>query len=120
MAHLFKPQKVYYVDAEGKRVPAGTPGARKVKEKLRKWYAKGPPLPRGKKVPLAADKQAAQQMLASLLRQAERGTADVLADLVQVIRARPELADLVKVIAAWPDLAAPTRAAILALVGGSP
>jgi hypothetical protein len=43
MAHLFKPQKVYYLDAEGKRVKPDAPGARKVKEELRKWYAKGPP-----------------------------------------------------------------------------
>lgn len=73
MAHLFRPKKVYYVDGNGKRVPAGTPGAKKVKETLKKWYAKGSPLPKGKAIPLAADKRAALQMLAKIEQQIERG-----------------------------------------------
>ena len=44
MAHLFKPQIVYYVDAAGKRVRRDTAGATKVVKEARKWYAKGAPL----------------------------------------------------------------------------
>jgi len=77
MAHLFKPVKVYYVDATGKRVPKDAPGARKVKEKAAKWYAKGTPLPKGKKVPLASDKRAALQMLAKLEQEIERGETPI-------------------------------------------
>jgi integrase len=73
MAFLFKPMKVFYLDADGKRVPKETAGAKKVTEKTSKWYGKGSPLPNGKKVPLAADKRAALQMLAELERKLERG-----------------------------------------------
>ena len=73
MAFLYRPTKVYYTDATGKRVPPGTSGATKVTKTLKKWYAKGPPLPPKKKVPLAADKRAAAQMLAELERKIERG-----------------------------------------------
>jgi integrase len=77
MAHLIRPIKVYYVDPKrGKRVPKGTPGARKIRERARKWYGQGiPGLPPRKRVPLAADKTAAQQMLADLVRKGERGEA---------------------------------------------
>jgi integrase len=77
MAHLFKPQIVGYVDADGRRVPKDTPGAKKVSTEARKWYAKGAPLPKGKKVPLASDKRAAQQMLAELERKIERGETPI-------------------------------------------
>ncbi len=75
MAFLFKPSVVYYVDARGKRVAKDSPGARKVTRVSTKWYAAGPPLPAGKKVPLATDKVAAQQILAELVTRIERETA---------------------------------------------
>jgi hypothetical protein len=75
MAHLIRHWTYRYVK-NGRRVPRDTPGAKRVKERARKWYGKGiPGLPPGKKVPLASDKTAAQQMLAELVRKTERGQA---------------------------------------------
>jgi integrase len=76
MAHLVRPIKVFYVDRQGKRVPKSTPGAKKVKEKARKWYAQGVPgYPPKKRIPLASDKTVAQTMLADLIKKGERGQA---------------------------------------------
>ncbi len=76
MAHLVRPWTYRYLDKDGKRVPKGTPGARKVKERARKWYGAGiPGMPKTKRVPLAGDKRVAQVMLADLVRKAERGEA---------------------------------------------
>jgi integrase len=78
MAHLVRPWTYRYLDADGQRVPKGTPGARKVKEKARKWYGAGiPGLPKSKRVPLATDKNVAKVMLADLVRKAERGEAEL-------------------------------------------
>jgi hypothetical protein len=89
MAHLIRPWTYRYLDAEGRRVPKGTPGARRVKERARKWYgAKIPGMPKGKRVPLASDKRAAQQMLAERVRKAERKAAG-LTDPFEEHRARP-------------------------------
>jgi integrase len=79
MAFLEKRTFIRHVDAEGRRVPPGTPGARKVKEKSSKWYgqyvdADG----RRQRVPLCSDKVAARQMLAELERQAQRGKAGLI------------------------------------------
>src|SRR4051812_8884017 len=78
MGSLIKQQIVSHVDAQGRRVPRGTPGARKVKEKSSKWYgqfvdAEGV----RRRVPLCTDKVAARQMLAALERGAELGRAGV-------------------------------------------
>jgi integrase len=76
MAHLVRPVKVYYTDKTGKRVPKGTPGAKKVKERARKWYAQGVPgLPPKKRVPLASNKDVARRMLADLVTKGEQGLA---------------------------------------------
>lgn len=83
MAHLYRPWITRWRDAEGRQVPARTPGARKTKERARKWYCKGPPL--AKPVPLCADKQAAQVMMADLVRRVERGEAG-LEDSVTLAR----------------------------------
>jgi integrase len=73
MATLVRPWQVRYVK-DGKRVPKGTPGAKKVKERAHKWYGQGiPGLPPKKRVPLASDKTVARQMLAELERDGERG-----------------------------------------------
>jgi len=80
MSRLIKKTTTHHFDAAGKRVPSGTPGARRVSVESRKWYAAGIPgwLP-GKAVPLVADKRLAQKMLADLVAQAERGVAGVSA-----------------------------------------
>ena len=77
MAHLVRPQIVRYIDPKtGKRVPKGTPGAKRVKEKAAKWYGKGVPgWPPKKRVPLATDKGVARKMLNDLVEKAERGIA---------------------------------------------
>jgi integrase len=74
MAHLTRIHQVRYVDRDGRRVPKGTRGARKVKEKSAKWYGAGIPGQGKRRVPLATDKEAAQRMLDNLVRDAERGT----------------------------------------------
>ena len=75
MAHLIKPWIVRYLKA-GSRVPKGTPGARKFRERSAKWYGQGVPgYSPSKRFPLATDKDAARRMLADLVRRAERGQA---------------------------------------------
>lgn len=49
MAHLSQPQVVRRVGPDGKRCKADTPGARQRVEESNTWYAKGSPLPPGKK-----------------------------------------------------------------------
>src|SRR5438552_628162 len=79
MGTLMKIWIVRHLDEAGRRIPKGTPGARAVKEKSRKWYGQYKDA-EGKRhrVPLCADKTAALQMLAEL----ERGVARNRADLV--------------------------------------
>jgi integrase len=77
--HLFKPVIVRYIGPGGRRVPKGTAGARKVRLRARKWYgeyrdAEG----RLRRVPLASDKQAAHQLLARCVKEAERGQAGMI------------------------------------------
>jgi integrase len=74
MANLVRPWIVRYLGTDGKRVGRGAPGARRVKERARKWYAQGVPgWPKKKRVPLASDKKVAKKMLADLVDKAERG-----------------------------------------------
>jgi integrase len=76
MARLVRQSKTYYVDASGARVPKGTSGAKKVREKSAKWYGQGVPgYPPTKRIPLATDRDSAQRMLDDLVRRAERGEA---------------------------------------------
>ena len=72
MAHLLKQTTSYYVDSEGRRCKKGTLGAKQKKRKSKKWYgvyvdADGIT----RRVPLAANKEAARQMLAELEKKAE-------------------------------------------------
>jgi integrase len=82
MASLVKITVVRHLDAEGRAVPAGTPGAVKVKEKSKNWYAQLEPdeTPDGKRrrVPLVGDKRLAKGMLAKLVSEAMRGNFDLL------------------------------------------
>ena len=87
MAHLFKPQIVYYVDGRWQAGPvqhAGCPQGGF--EESRKWYAKGTPLPKGQKVPLASDKRAALQLLAKLEADIERGETPIGGTKVKAAR----------------------------------
>lgn len=77
MASLFRPVIVRWLDAAGRRVAAGTPGARKVRTRSRKWYGKGIP-GQVRPVPLATDRTAAQRMLAEMVRDFERGAAGIV------------------------------------------
>ena len=76
MAHLFKPVVIRYRLPNGKAVPKGTPDARKVRERTKKWYASyedGNGMPARK--PLCADKSAANTMLGELVKKASRERA---------------------------------------------
>jgi hypothetical protein len=56
-------------------VKHGTKGAKKAKQKSKKWYARVPGNPNP--VPLSANKVAAQQMLAALLNKVELGKVGI-------------------------------------------
>jgi integrase len=89
MASLVKPIVVRYLDAEGRQVPKGTPGARVAKERAAKWYGVGVPgWPRGKRVPLSTHKATAQSLLNKLVQDAQLGRAG-LNDAYAEHRERP-------------------------------
>ena len=78
MAHLVKPWVVHWIDATtGKRAKQGSPGAKAVRSRARKWYGVGVPGYGKKRVPLATDKTAARRMLDTLIRNTEQGQAGV-------------------------------------------
>lgn len=76
MPRVFKKSIVRYLDADGQRVPASTPGARKIKEKSGKWYGRVPGAVRP--VPLCRNKSAAEMMLNELVKKAELGKAGIV------------------------------------------
>ncbi len=86
MPRIFKKTIVRYLDAEGQRVPAGTPNARKVKQKSGKWYGRVPGAARP--VPLCRNKSAAEMMLNELVKKAELGKAGIV-DHFEQHRKRP-------------------------------
>lgn len=91
MAHLKRPVIVsHWLD--GRRVPAGTPGAEKRSKAASKWYGYGVP-GRPKPVPLCADKRAAQQMLARLVAGGERAAAGLADPAAASLPLVPDLAD---------------------------
>src|SRR5262245_59027039 len=71
---------------KARKVPKGTPGAVRVKTKSAKWYGRVPGSPRA--VPLSANKVAAQQLLAQLVKKAELGRAGI-SDPFEEHRQRP-------------------------------
>ena len=78
MAHLFKPWQVRYVDATGRRVKKGTPGAICKRQRAKKWYGQFiDHTHTRRRVPLCRDKEAAQAKLARLLRKDEREAAGI-------------------------------------------
>ena len=79
MAHLYRPTITRYLDAAGRRVSKGTPGARKKKLKSKIWRGKYR-TPDGivHNVKLCQNKEAARQMLADRVRKAERQEAGLV------------------------------------------
>ena len=78
MAYLVRPWVVRWIDpATKKRVPAGTPGAKKLEQRSKKWYGVGVPGYGKKRVPLATDKAASRRMLDNLIRATEQGQAGI-------------------------------------------
>jgi integrase/recombinase XerC len=88
MARVFKKSITRYLDAEGRQVPKGTPGARKVQEKSAKWYGRAPGA--ASPVPLCENKAAAQIMLSELVRKAGLATVGI-SDPYEQHRKRPLL-----------------------------
>jgi integrase len=88
MSRVFRKSIVRHLDAEGKQVPKGTPGARRVKEKSAKWYGQVPGDKRH--IPLCENRSAAQTMLNELVRKAGLATVG-LADPYEAHRQRPLL-----------------------------
>lgn len=93
MAHLVRQKKTYHLSPTGRRVPAGTSGAKKVTETLKKWYGAGIPGMGTKRVPLAADKRVAQKMLADLVERAERGAVGMAPVAARTVELAPLLDD---------------------------
>jgi integrase len=88
---VFKKSIMRYLDPEGRQVPKGTPGARKVREKSAKWYGRAPGAARP--VPLCENKAAAQIMLNELVRKAGLATVGI-SDPYEQHRKRPLLEHL--------------------------
>jgi integrase len=86
MPRVFKKSIVRRLDADGQRVPSGTPGARKVKQKSGKWYGRVPGTV--KPVPLCRNKSAAEMMLNELVKKTEMGKAGII-DPFEQHRKRP-------------------------------
>src|SRR5262245_24816161 len=73
--NVFKKIITRYLDNNGRQVRKGTPGATQVREFSRKYYGRDPAT--GKPVPLAANKVAAELLLAQMVRKAELKEANV-------------------------------------------
>src|SRR5215831_18897718 len=73
MASLVKIWITRYQDRTGRRVPKGTPGAKKVRERSNVWYGQYKVKGRWTRVPLFTDKQASSVRLSELVKAQERG-----------------------------------------------
>jgi integrase len=71
MPSLFRSKTVAYRDGEGRKVPRGTPGARKVTIVSKSWYGRYKDASgETKTVPLCPDRRASKEMLAKLVSDA--------------------------------------------------
>ena len=73
MAGTYRPTIIRYLNAQGKRVPKGTPGAKRVREKSKTYWgrvadANGKVRP----VSLCDDEAGAEEMLAAMKQRAKR------------------------------------------------
>jgi integrase len=73
MASLVKIWITRYVDKAGRRVPKGTPGAKRVRERSNVWYVQHKVDGKYKRVPAFTDKEASYVRLAELVKEVERG-----------------------------------------------
>lgn len=73
MASIFR-QRITRYTLDGRRVPAGTPGATKTVTRSRKWYGEVPDPQGGRplRVPLSTNRAASIQMLGQLIRDGGR------------------------------------------------
>lgn len=78
MATVKKVNITRYLDSDGRRVPKGTPGAKKIKEKTPIYYGRYKKGGRWVRVPLYTDKQASEIRLAEIIRAEERGEAGLV------------------------------------------
>jgi integrase len=67
-----------WLDSQGRRVPPKTAGAKRKRIKSKKWYAFWKENGRKQAKPLATDKQVAQALMGELIRQQERGQANLI------------------------------------------
>ncbi len=94
MPALFKLRITRYVDDKGRRVPKGTPGARRVRERSTKWYGEYRDVDGiTRRAALASDRAAAQARLNEIVRNVERRQAG-LHDPFEEHLARPIAAHL--------------------------
>jgi integrase len=98
MAYLKKQQYTVWLDAEGNRVPKGTPGAVQTTHESRKYYGCGIP-GTGRRVPLSADKRTAEKMLAKLVERAELGGAGVPVGVAGGTALEPLIAEFSEAVA---------------------
>ena len=79
MGSLLKIWVIRYVDAEGRRISKGAPGARTIRERSSKWYGQFKDVHgKRRRTPLSKDKGAALQKLAELEREVARGKAGLI------------------------------------------
>ena len=73
MAGTYRPTIIRYLNAQGRQVPKGTPGARRVREKSKTFWGRVPDA-NGKvrSVALCDDADAAESMLAAMKERAKR------------------------------------------------
>ena len=99
MASLYRPTVIRYIDSQGRQVPKGTPGAKRVREKSKTFRgryrgADGKP----RTASLCDDQDAAETMLSELVKRAKREAAGDI-DPFEDHRKRPlaeHLADFVR------------------------
>ena len=73
MAGTYRPTIIRYLNAQGRQVPKGTPGARRVREKSKTFWGRVPDANgKSRGVPLCDDADAAESMLAAMKEKAKR------------------------------------------------
>ncbi len=73
MAGTYRPTIIRYLNAKGRQVPKGTPGARRVREKSKTFWGRVPDANgKGRGVALCDDEDAAEEMLAAMKQRAKR------------------------------------------------
>jgi hypothetical protein len=89
MAGIYRPTIIRYYDSQGRQVPKGTPGARRVREKSKTFWGRVPAVTgKPRSIALCDDADAAEEMLAAMKQRAKRiARGDI--DPFEEHRARP-------------------------------